>query len=102
MPKYEKELETFIQTRRTYSQQIGKEFGTEKCAMPIIKKRKGETTDRIEEPNHERFRTLGETENFKNLGILEANTIKQTDMKGRLRKKYVSNARELLKTKFFN
>ena len=35
--KNEKELETQIQTVRIYSQDIGMEFGKEKCAMLIMK-----------------------------------------------------------------
>ena len=34
--KNEKELESMIQTIRLYSQNIGMEFGIEKCAMLII------------------------------------------------------------------
>ncbi len=36
--KNEKELETFIHTVRIYNQDIGMEFGIEKCAMLVIKK----------------------------------------------------------------
>ena len=39
-----KELENLIQTIRIYSQDIGTEFGIEKCAMLIIKRGKRETT----------------------------------------------------------
>ena len=35
--KIEKELQTLIQTIRTYSQIIGMEFGIDKCAMLIMK-----------------------------------------------------------------
>ena len=36
--KNEKELEILVQTIRIYSQDIGMEFGIEKCAMLVIKK----------------------------------------------------------------
>ena len=36
----EKELETLIQTIRTYTQDRGMEFGAEKCTMLIMKGRK--------------------------------------------------------------
>ena len=67
-----KELETVIQIIKTYSQDIGMEFGIEKCAIFIIKSRKIETTKGIELPNQ-----IGENI----LRILEAETIKQIDMK---------------------
>ena len=35
--KNEKELETLIHTFRIYSQDIGMEFGIEKCAMLVMK-----------------------------------------------------------------
>ena len=35
--KNEKESETQIQTVRIYNQDIGMEFGIEKCAMPLMK-----------------------------------------------------------------
>ena len=43
--KNERELETLIQTVRIYNQDIGMEFGIEKCAMLIIKSRKLHMTE---------------------------------------------------------
>ena len=40
----EKELETLIQTVRIYSQDIGMEFGIEKCAVIVMKSRKRRMT----------------------------------------------------------
>ena len=42
---------------------------------------KREITERIEQPNDERIRTLGKKENYKNLGILAMDIIKQVEMK---------------------
>ena len=53
------------------------EFGIEKCAMLIMKNGKRQITVGIELSNQERIRTLGEKENYKNLGILEPGTIKR-------------------------
>ena len=50
-PKYKKELETLIQAVRLYSQDIEMEFGIEKCALLIIRSRKGHITEGIELPN---------------------------------------------------
>ena len=38
-------------------------------------------TERIELPNQEKIRTLGEKENYKHLRILEEDTIKHSEMK---------------------
>ena len=43
--KNEKELETLIQTKRIYSQDIGMECGIEKCTMLIMKSSKQHMTE---------------------------------------------------------
>ena len=50
--KKEKELKTQIQATRIYSQDIGINFGVEKCAMLIIKRGKHQMTEEIKLPNH--------------------------------------------------
>ena len=42
---------------------------------------------------------FGEKETYKYLGILEADTIKQVEMKDKIRKEYLGRIRKLLKTK---
>ena len=84
--KNEQELETLIHTVRIYSQDIGMGFGIEKYPMLVMKSSKRYLTDRIELPNQHKIRTLGEKETYKYLGILEADTIKQEEMKEKLRK----------------
>ena len=79
--KNEKELETLIYAVKIYSQDIGMEFGIEKCAMPVMKSGKRHMTVGMELPNRDRIRTLEEKETYKYLDILEADTIKQVQMK---------------------
>ena len=62
-------------------QNIGMEFGIEKCPTLTMKSRKRETTEEIEMPNRKRIKMFGEKENYKHFGILKADTIKQADMK---------------------
>ena len=97
--KNEKELETLIHAVRIYSQDIGMEFGIEKCAMLVMKSGKRHMIDGMELPNHYRIRTLKENETYKYLGILEADTIKQVQMKDMIRKEYPRRTRKLLETK---
>ena len=85
----EKELETLIHAVRIYIQDMGMEFGIEKCAMLVMKSSKRHMTDGIELPNHDKIKTLGENETFKYLDILEADTIKQVEMKDKIRKEYL-------------
>ena len=66
--KNEKELKILIQAVRIYSHNIGMEFGIEKCATLIMKSGKRHMTERIELPNQEKIRTLGEKGNRQILG----------------------------------
>ena len=53
-------------------------------------------------PNQKNIRTLAENETYKYLGILEAHTIKQVQMKDKIIKEYLRRTRKLLETKLFN
>ena len=97
--KNERELEIIIHAVRIYSQDIGMEFGIEKCAMLVMKSGKRHMTDGMELPIHDRIRTLEENETYKYLGILEADTIKQVQMKDMIRNEYLKRTRKLLETK---
>ena len=75
------------------------EFGIKKCAMLVMKSSKRNMTDGMELPNHDKIRTLEENKTYKSLGILEADTIKQVQMKDMTRKEYLRRTRKLLETK---
>ena len=64
-----------------------------------MKSDKQQLTDRIDLPNQDKIRTLVEKETCKNLRNLEANTIKQVEMKEKIKKEYLRGTRKLLKTK---
>ena len=59
-------------------------------------------TKQIELPNQERIRMLGEKETYKYLRILEANTIKQVEMKEKIKKENLRRTRKLLETKLYS
>ena len=100
--KNEKELETQIQTLRIYSQDIGLEFSIEKCTMLVMKSGKQHMTEGFELQNQVVIRTLGEKETYKYLGILEDDTIKQAEMKEKIKKEYLRKTRKLLETKLYS
>ena len=56
-------------------------------------------TDGMELPNQDKIRTLEKNETYKYLGILEADTIKQVEMKNKIQKEYLRRTRKLLETK---
>ena len=74
---------------------IGIEFDIENCSMLIMKSGKREIIKGIELLNQERIRTLGETENHKYLGIMEADTIKEVEMKEKIRKEFLKDLDKL-------
>ena len=84
--KNEKEQETLIHTVRIYSHDIEMEFVNEKCVLLVMKRGKQHLTDGKELPNKDKIRTLAENETYKYLGILEADTIKQVQMKSKIQK----------------
>ena len=92
--KSEKELQTLIQTVRTYNKDTKMEFGIEKCTILVMKSGKRCITDGMELPNQEKLRTLLEKGTYKYLGILEADNIKQVEMKERNLKKSISEEPE--------
>ena len=53
----------------------------------------------MELPNQDKIRRLAENEAYKYLGILEADTIKQVEMKDKIQKEYLMSTRKLLETK---
>ena len=56
--------------------------------------------ERMELPNPEKIKTLGEKETYKCLGILEADTIKQIEMKERIEKEFFRRTRKLLEPNY--
>ena len=77
LQKNEKELKTLIHEVRIYSQDIGMEFGLEKCTMIVMKSSKERITYGMEQSSQDKIRTHEENKTYKYLGILEADTIKQ-------------------------
>ena len=53
----------------------------------------------MELPNKDEIKTLAENETYKYLGILEADSIKQAEMKEKIQKEYLRRTRKLLETK---
>ena len=57
------------------------EFSIDKCTMLVMKSGKRHMTVGLELPNQIVIRTLGGKDTYKYLGILEADTIKQVEMR---------------------
>ena len=63
-----------------------------------MKSSKQHLTDRMELPNQNKIRMLREEEMYKYLGIFKADTIKQVEIKEKIKKEYLRRTRKLLKT----
>ena len=55
------ELKSLIHAVRIYSQDIGTEFGKEKCAMLVMKSGKRHLTDGMELPNQDKVKRTHKT-----------------------------------------
>ena len=58
--------------------------------------------DGMEQPNVDKIRTSGEKETYKYLGLLEAETITQQEMKERIKKEYFWSTSKLLDAKLYS
>ena len=68
----EKGLDSLVQTVHVFSEDIGMEFGIEKCATLVMEKGKIVKSVGIELPDGRVMKSLQEGESYKYLGILEA------------------------------
>ena len=77
----EKGFDSLVQTVRVFSEDIGMQFGIEKCAMLLMGKRKIVKSVGIELPDGKVIKSLQEGESYKYLGILEADKFLEEKMK---------------------
>ena len=67
-----------------------------------MKSEKQHMKEGIELANQEKIRTLGEKERYKYLGISEADSVKQIEMKEKLKNEYLRWTRKLRDTKLYS
>ena len=95
----EKGLDSLIQAVRDFSEDIGMEFGIEKCAMLVMKKGKIVKSVGIELPDGKVIKSLQEGESYRYLGILEADKFLEEKMKWNVSTEYIRRLRKVLKSK---
>ena len=81
------------------SEDIGMEFGIEKCAMLVMEKGKIVKSVGIELPGGKVIKSLQEGESYKYLGILEADKFLEEKMKLIVSKEYIRRLRKVLMSK---
>ena len=97
--KSEKQVDTLLNTVRVFSQDIGMQFGINKCAVLVLKRGKVVRCEGIEMPNNQVLKSLGEGEGYKYLGMLEADAVKHMEMKENVTNEYYRRVRKILKSK---
>ena len=95
----EKGLDSLVQTFRVFSEDIGMEFGTEKCATLVMEKGKIVKSVGIELPDGKVIKSLQEGESYKYLGILEVDKFLEEKMKLNVSKEYIRRLRKILNSK---
>ena len=95
----EKGWDSLVQTVRVFSKDIGLEFGVEKCAILVVEKGKVVKSVGIELPDGKVIKSLQGGENYKYLGILEADKFLEEKMKLNVSKEYIRRIRKILKSK---
>ena len=97
--RIEKGLDSLVQTVRVFSEDIGMEFGIEKCAILVMEKGKIVKLVGIELPDGKIIKSLQEGESYNCLGILEADKFLEEKMKLTVLKEYIRRLRKVLKSK---
>ena len=64
------------------------ELGIEKCAKLIMKSEKQQIMEEIGLPNQQKIRPFGEKQNYRYLGLLDADTIRHAKIKEKKSKEY--------------
>ena len=95
--KKDRALDSLIQTVRIFSEDIGMEFGIDKCAMLVMQKRKIEKSDSIPLPNDKVIKSLEKGESYKHLGVLEADEVMVDEMKDKVEKECYRRVRKVSK-----
>lgn len=94
------ELESLINTVRIFSGDIGMEFGLQKCAILVMKR--GKTVERTHDmvmPDGGEIKAMGEDSDYRYLGVLECDTVKNEKVKTLVCDEYKRRLRSMLKSK---
>ena len=96
--KNDKELEGLLSTVKQFSDDIGLEFGLNKCAKATFIEGKFTLITAVELDINTTIRELDKDETYKYLGIDEGNGGHHSKMKKKIRKECYRRARAILKT----
>ena len=84
--KFERDMGSLIQTVRIFREDIGMQFGVDKCTMLVIKRREIGNWDGTELPNEKVIKSLKERDSYKYLSVLEEDEVMVNEMKDKVKK----------------
>ena len=97
--KDEKQLDSLVNTVQIFSLDIGMEFDIDKCGILVMKRGRYKKSEEIKLPNDQEIKEINVDNGYKYLGILEADGIKDKEMKEKIRKEYTRHVQQVLKSK---
>ena len=92
----EKGLDSLVQTVHVFSEDIGMEFGIEKCAMLVMEKGKIVKSIGIELPDGKVIKLLQDSKSWKYLGMLEENKLLEEKVKLNVLKEFIRRLRKVI------
>ena len=95
----EKRLDSLVQTDCVFSEDVGMEFGIEKCATLVMEKKKIVKSIGTELLNGKVINSLQDDKSYKYLGILQADKFLEKTMKVNVSKEHIRRLRKVLKSK---
>ena len=96
------QLDGLLHTVRTFSDDIRKKFGLDKCAIAhFIKGKLSGHNPRVKAGKTETIKGLEPGQVYKYLGVDESNGIQHSTMRERLRRKYFRRVKMVLRTELF-
>ena len=98
--KSEKELEKLLEVVKVFSEDIGMEFGLDKCAVLILKRGMKVRCEGILLPDGQKMGAVDE-DGYKYLGVLEGADIMQKEMKEKVRKEYLRRVKLVARSKLY-
>ena len=96
--KSKNEIDSLVSTVQVISQDIGMQFGINKCGVIIMKRGKLVKSEDIRLTNGESIKEVSD-QGYKYLGILELDKIKEKEMKEVFRKEYLRRIKLIMKSK---
>ena len=96
--KSERVLDSFSHTVRIFSEEIGMQFGIDKCVMLVMKKENIVKSNGIQLPKDKVIKSLEKGESSKYLGVLEADEVMVNEMTDKGKKECYRRVRKVLET----